>query len=95
MTKNKCKECATDKTACESCVDNPKYANVPRTSKFSLYKPTCPFGMTDCVVDPAYIRFHYPDWYKSLYGDMTVEQASQKHCGKSKSVWDCYDDEDK
>ena len=43
------------------------------------YNPVCPIGYTDCVYDPAYIQYHYPDWYKDLYG----------------KEYYCYDDEDK
>jgi hypothetical protein len=30
------------------------------------YEPSCKFGYEDCVYDPNYIKYHYPDWYKSL-----------------------------
>lgn len=56
------------------------------------YIPTCPQGYRDCVCDPAYIHFHYPDWYKKLYGEMTPEEASKEHCNINE---ECYDDEDK
>ena len=39
------------------------------------YKPLCPRGYDDCVWDPAYIFFNYPDWYKKLYGDLSPEEA--------------------
>ena len=44
------------------------------------YKPTCPRGYSDCVCDPAYIKFYHPEWYKDLYGDLTPQQASKKDC---------------
>lgn len=34
------------------------------------YTPVCPRGYTDCVYDPAYIKFSSPEWYKELYGDI-------------------------
>lgn len=98
----KCERCVQDKELCMNCRDNPIYHNVPRHSLYMDYKPACPRGFTDCVTDPAYIKFHYPDWYKELYGDMTPEEAIYRENG----CWDsyqndpemnyyCYDDEDK
>ena len=54
------------------------------------------------VCDPAYVKYHYPNWYTDLYGDKTPEEAIYKEGG----CWDsfindpdekyyCYDDEDK
>ena len=40
-----------------------------------LYKAVCPRGFVDCVYDPAYIKFNYPDWYKELYDTLTPEEA--------------------
>ena len=55
------------------------------------YKPTCPYGYTDCISDPEYIKFHHPAWYAKLLeykdGDMTS-------CCDCKNG-DSYDDEDK
>ena len=63
------------------------------------YTPVCPRGYLDCVYDPAYIHFHYPDWYKELYGDKTPEEAAEKCRQKMLEDPDeenyCYDDEDK
>lgn len=66
------------------------------------YKPVCPRGYTDCVYDPAYIKFHHPEWYKELHGDMTPEEAVHKKGGCYDKVekdpdeeYYCYDDEDK
>lgn len=99
---SKCERCVQDKELCVNCRDNPIYHNIPRHSLYMYYKPVCPRGFEDCVCDPAYIKFHYPDWYKELYGDMTPEEAIYKENG----CWDsfqndpemnyyCYDDEDK
>ncbi|MBO5953305.1 MAG: hypothetical protein J6Q53_04195 [Oscillospiraceae bacterium] len=66
------------------------------------YTPTCPRGYTDCIHDPAYIKFHHPEWYKELYGDMTPEEAALEENGCYDSFEEdpdmkyyCYDDEDK
>lgn len=50
------------------------------------YTPSCPHGFVDCVCDPAYIRYYYPDWWVEL--------------GMPIKCTDCeggerYDDEDK
>lgn len=103
---NKCEKCVSDKSWCSECRDNPEVqkilASLPQQSCFMNYKPVCPRGYVDCVWDPAYIKFHYPDWYKKLYGDKTPEEAIHKPNG----CWEryindpneddyCYDDEDK
>lgn len=96
---SKCEKCAADRNNCLKCADNPIYANFPRVSYYSPYKPTCPYGYTDCVGDPAYILHINPDWYKILYGNKTPEEASKEQCLKSyeknKNYCDSYDDEDK
>lgn len=100
---NKCDKCASDKSWCSQCVDHPDVqkilASLPRQSRFMYYKPTCPRGYVDCVYDPAYIHFHYPDWYKELYGDKTPEEAAEKCRQKvledPSEEYYCYDDEDK
>lgn len=56
------------------------------------YEPTCKFGYEDCICDPAYIKYVYPEWYTELYGDVTP--------GEVDDCYDCdngsrYDDEDK
>ena len=72
-----------------------------RMSKYheSTYTPTCPRGYTDCVCDPAYIKFNHSDWYKKLYGDKTPEEASyecQELMKKDPNEeYYCYDNEDK
>lgn len=90
----KCSKCVTEKYNCINCRDNPIYADVPRISMFSEYVPCCPQGYTDCVNDPGYIKYHYPDWYKDLYGDMTPEEAAKQDCCPE-NFNRCYDDEDK
>ena len=96
---SRCEKCAANKNNCLKCIDNPIYANFPRISYFTPYKPTCPYGYTDCVYDPAYILHIDPDWYKDLYGDKTPEEAFKIQCLKSyeKDKYHCehYDDEDK
>lgn len=97
---NKCDTCVTDKSQCDNCIDNPKYANVPVESLYQAYIPTCPRGYSDCVNDPAYIKYTYPDWYKKLYGDISPEDAAKQNCQKSveddpDEEYYCYDNEDK
>lgn len=100
---SKCEECVmplhAPKEICLSCRDNPIYADYPKISHFIKYWPTCPRGYNDCVNDPAYIKFHHPEWYKKLYGDKTPEEAGEE-CRKSVEEdpdmeYYCYDDEDK
>lgn len=93
MLASLCEKCFADKSLCDRCRDNPKYRDYPSQTYFLEYVPTCPRGYNDCVCDPAYIKFHYPKWYKKEYGDMTPEEASALHC--SDKGEDCYDDEDK
>ena len=96
----RCDRCITDKSDCQFCRDYYKYYWAPTTSRFTACKPTCPRGYKDCVHDPAYIQFNYPDWYKELYGNVTPEVASAETC-RHRVVEDpdmeyyCYDDEDK
>ena len=100
---NKCDKCVSDKSLCSHCRDNPEVqkilASLPKLSFFMNYVPVCPRGYLDCVYDPAYIHFHYPDWYKELYGDKTPEEAAEKCRQKMFEDPDeenyCYDDEDK
>jgi hypothetical protein len=100
---NKCDKCVSDKSLCSHCRDNPEVqkilASLPKLSFFMNYAPVCPRGYLDCVYDPAYIHFHYPDWYKELYGDKTPEEAAEKCRQKMLEDPDeenyCYDDEDK
>lgn len=57
------------------------------------YIPTCPYGATDCISDPAYIRKYHNDWWIEL-GRPTCCKEGQKLYDQGK---DCpyYDDEDK
>lgn len=59
------------------------------------YKRMCPRGYDDCVCDPGYIKFYYPDWYFELYGNKTLRQAVKDCKIAMKNEFDCYDDEDK
>ena len=99
---NKCERCVTDKSKCVNCPDNPEYKHIERYSLFQAYIPVCPRGYTDCVCDPAYIKFHHPKWYKELYGNTTPEEAIKTEGGCLDRVAEdpneeffCYDDEDK
>ena len=95
MMNSKCDKCVTDRSLCDRCRDNPKYKDYPSRSRFQEYIPTCPYEYDDCIHDPAYIKFHYPEWYKELYGDMTPEEACIKQCCVDSDYCDDYDDEDK
>ena len=63
------------------------------------YEPVCPRGYIDCVCDPAYIKFHHPEWYAEMYGDKTPYEAAegcrQKVADDPDEEFFCYDDEDK
>ena len=96
---DKCSICVASKTLCEECRDNPKYKDYPHFSQFQPYIPTCPRGYTDCVGDPAYIKWSDPKWYKELYGDKTPYEAAEE-CRRSAledpdEEYFCYDTEDK
>ena len=41
------------------------------------YKPVCPRGYDDCIWDPAYIFYNYPDWYKKLYNQSQLDGWQQ------------------
>lgn len=58
---------------------------------YSEYEPTCPHGYTDCILDPAYIFHHHPEWYKDLHGDAKPTDVACNDCTDG----ECYDDEDK
>ena len=107
-----CESCVNSKRCCVDCRENPIYAetiakaqemlnSVPKYSQHMYYKPVCPYGATDCVRDPAYIKYYYPDWYTNLYGDKTPEEAVYVKNGcydrfiKDSKYNSCYDDEDK
>ena len=86
-----CRECITDKSLCVKCMYNPDYAYL--VNYFKPYKPTCPKGYEDCVHDPAYIYWIDRDWFRELYGNISVEEASKISCNMNADY--CYDDEDK
>lgn len=97
---NHCDSCVTDRSECIKCRDNPIYKDVPIFSRYKAYIPTCPRGYEDCIYDPAYIKIHNPEYYKSLYGNLTPEQASEKSCMEQfkedpDEEYYCYDNEDK
>lgn len=87
-----CEKCVTDRSLCDRCRDNPKYRDYPSQTLFAEYIPVCPKGYGDCVYDPAYIKFHYPEWYKREFGVMSLEEAVMVGCSASECS---YDDEDK
>ena len=88
-----CDDCITDKSECVKCKHAPQYRDYPNQSKFKAYNPTCPLGYDDCIGDPAYIKYHYPEWYEKLYGNKTPEEAAEEDCSKRDTC--CYDNEDK
>ena len=103
---NKCDKCVSDKSWCAECIDHPEVQKIlkslPKQSCFMAYVPTCPRGYTECIHDPAYILYHYPGWYKELYGDKTpleviwMENGCMEKFEKDPNEEeDCYDDEDK
>ena len=97
---NHCNTCVSNKEYCNKCCDNPIYRDVPKTSMYQEYIPTCPRGYEDCVNDPAYVKYHDPEWYTEMYGDLTPEQVSERLCKKKveedpNEEYYCYDDEDK
>lgn len=68
------------------------------------YVPLCPIGYTDCICDPAYIKYYHPEWYKELHGDKSPEEVVKETCCKKiiklnepleTSICPDYDDEDK
>ena len=61
------------------------------------YKPLCPIGMINCIADPAYVYYHYPDWYREMYGDDKPADVVEKECKPYLEDGYCpyYDDEDK
>lgn len=74
-------------------ITNEEFNNLKRTYLYTEYIPTCPKGYIDCISDPAYIKYHHPNWYKELYGEKTPEEVSKEECDINDEY--CYDDEDK
>lgn len=52
------------------------------------YKPACPLGHTDCVNDPARIKRFHPDYYRDLYGDLSISMAVKECCTTEKCYYD-------
>lgn len=71
----RCNKCVAPESLCIKCRENPIYAEIPQYSQFRAYNPVCPRGYTDCASDPAYLKHYHPEWYKTLYGDLTPVQA--------------------
>lgn len=95
LLQSKCGRCVNkDTDKCDNCIDHPKWQDRPTQSYFELYRRTCPHGYRDCIYDPAYIKFWYPDWYKDLYGDKTPQEVVRESCNDCEDG-DRYDDEDK
>ena len=107
ITSSICDVCVTDRSLCDMCKDNPKYATVPTRSLFTSriyhikrsYTPVCPRGYLDCVCDPAYMKAYHPDSYKDLYGDIEPQEAVKFFCKKSveNDTYEelyCYESED-
>lgn len=96
MKEVKCRfidKCIQDKRLCHKCTFNESLPKLASYLKF--YEPVCPKGYNDCVLDPAYIKYYYPDWYKDLYGNKTPVEVALEECGGKALHDDCYDDEDK
>ena len=62
-------------------------------SKEEPYIPACPYGCSDCMSDPAYIRHYHNDWWIEL-GRPTVCKEGMK-CYEAGKDCPYYDDEDK
>jgi hypothetical protein len=103
----KCHRCVNQNTViCLNCRDSEQVQKIldvlPKTSRFQNYIPACPRGYTDCIHDPAYIKFYHEEWYRKLYGDISPEEIIYKTNGcYTKFINDpdeqyyCYDNEDK
>ena len=81
--KKSCDTCVMNKVYCDRCIHHPDYKLC--FDFYRAYLPTCKFGNAD-----------YPNWYQSLYGNKTPEEASldSEGCANCKNGED-YDDEDK
>lgn len=89
--------CMTDRKHCLNCTKF--YEKFTLQDYYKPYIPTCPRGYTDCVNDPAYIKYYHEEWYKDIYGELTPYEAAEK-CRKAveedpDEEFYCYDDEDK
>ena len=92
-----CSKCVTDKTKCNKCTKNPKYSFISTLKNYYIpYVPTCPYGHTDCVSDPAYIKHYDPEWFKELYEDNEDYPIECNKYYEENPEYCCYyDDEDK
>ncbi len=52
------------------------------------YRPACPLGHDDCVNDPARIKRFHPEYYKDLYGDLSISMAVKECCTTEKCYYD-------
>lgn len=90
----KCNRCYATKDLCGQCIDNPKYADIPKVSKFQDYPICCPYGRTDCINDPGYEYVFHNENYKRWNGDIPYTQIEcyySRACG----CGEYYDGEDK
>ena len=103
---NICDRCVTDKKWCYKCRDSAEVQKIlmslPKNSYFASYVAVCPRGYSDCVRDPAYIKFEYPDWYEELYGNITPLEAiwvengcMERYINDPDEKYYCWDNEDK
>ena len=85
--------CVSDKQLCDKCSRNKKNWDIE--DKFVLYKPACPFGRENCINDPAHIKHFGPNWYKKLYGEVSIEEALSTDgcCCCACDGYEFYDDE--
>lgn len=88
MSKWACYGCETSKNECATCCRNYE-------DKFSTYTPTCKLGYEDCIHDPAYIFKYYPEWYKTMWGNKSLEEVKEISCLDCTEENCQYDDEDK
>ena len=96
MEIGKCKDrdkCISYK--CEFCIRN-KDAKLKDQFKSKEYEPTCAYGYTDCICDPAYKLYCYEKGYHD-YKYEEIEELVQEvkqgcYCGYG-APW--YDNEDK
>lgn len=88
-------ECASHKTACDTCIRN--FKNKYKEDNFKRYIPVCKYGHKYCVNDPAYEKYWMPQKYQEWYGEIKPEEASELEdcCCSSCQDGSWYDNEDK